>query len=71
MTNYNEDFVTIQGEMLKQIRDAVSKLADSDYSELPDSVQQSIRILTGAFAYRIGAAIPERNNAAIVDDNSK
>lgn len=71
MTNYNEDVVTIHGEMLEQVRDAVSNLADSNYSELPDSVQQSIRILTGAFAYRIGAAIPERKNAAIVEDNIK
>lgn len=67
MTNCNEDFVTIHGEMLKQVRDAVSNLADSNYSELPDSVQQSIRILTGAFGYRIGAAIPERKNEVIAE----
>jgi uncharacterized protein YqeY len=67
MANYNEEFVTIHGEMLKQVRDAVANLANSNYSELPDSVQQSIHILTGAFGYRIGAAIPERKNAVIVD----
>ena len=54
---YNGDFVTIQGEMLKQIRKAVSTLAINDCADLPDEVQQSIRILTGAFGYRIGANI--------------
>lgn len=55
---YNGDFVTIQGEMLKQIRKAVSTLAINNCTNLPDEVQQSIRILTGAFGYRIGANIP-------------
>ena len=63
MTHYDEDFVTIHGEMLKQVRDAVSNLAEGNYSDLPDNIQQSIRILTGAFAYRIGAVIPEQKNA--------
>ena len=59
---YSEDFVTIQGEMLKQIRKAVSTLATSDYTNLPDEVQQSIRVLTGAFGYRLGASIPYKQN---------
>lgn len=71
MTHYDEEFVTIHGEMLKQVRAAVSNLAEGNYSDLPNNIQRSIRVLTGAFAYRIGADIPERKNAEIVEDTIK
>lgn len=62
MDGYREDFVTISGEMLSQVRNAVLNLASYDITALPSDIQQSIRVLTSdAFAYRLGVITPNKD----------
>jgi len=49
---YNNDLVTLNGALLKQVREAVTML--SAYNDLPADAQKCIKILTGEFAYRLG-----------------
>lgn len=60
MAIYSEELVTVHGEMLRQVRNAVSNLAAYNDTVLPYDVQQSIRVLTGAFGYRLGATIADQ-----------